>query len=104
MSTMKGAQLMPNIISRRRQVEVVTYSLYFENNDCPGSGYSFECDEHGNPAPIEHEAGRENLKACVEGTHDVTFMGIIKNEHSYVEPAVLKCTCGGEVELIGLTN
>jgi hypothetical protein len=90
---------MATWIRKSERIRSVSYARYFENVDCPGSGYSFPCDEHGNVALPDNEAGRENLSKCLGGVYNVIDRGIETYSHSYTEPGVIKCHCGRHVTL-----
>lgn len=92
------------IIHPRHYINVVSYVRQFSWRDTPSAGFSFECSEDGEVKTPEHEAGRENLKKCLDGTYDVIDNGVQSWPHSYVEPAVGRCVCGAEVVLEGFTN
>lgn len=99
------------IISQRHREEYVEYCRSFERDELPGSGFSFDSDEHGNvdveklkaEKPIAFKAYQECLAGVVDGKkiHD---RGVVKYKHTYINPAVGKCECGRHVALIGFTN
>ncbi len=94
------------IIKKSERVSVISYSLEFEWNDCPGAGIGFDCDKDGNITFNKmNQAARENLNACICGEYNVRFTGVRKSEHRYMEPAVGTCNvCEEEVYLEGFTN
>lgn len=92
------------IISERHTETRVWYERYFKDNDCPGAGYSFECDESGNPLPLKWPEAERNWQGCITGEFNVTDKGIERKETSYNVPAVGRCECGREVSLDGFTN
>ena len=94
------------IISERRTVEGVEYTLAFEWVDSPGAGFSFACDKDGNidiesmPAPA-----RGNYEMCLANPGGkLRKCGVEAREWSYREPAVGLCECGRKVALEGFTN
>jgi hypothetical protein len=92
------------IKSQRKRVTQYSYASYYEWNDCPGAGYSFDCDEKGNLLPFKSETAQKNYEKCRTGEYDVRFVGVQKYEHSYTEPAIGLCEdCGEEVVLDGFT-
>lgn len=85
--------------------EETYYELVFD--DGRGNGLCFPCDEAGNilPAPehpsIDHnavdEARRRNRDSAMEHPEKyVRFNKVIKQTHSYREPAYGLCECGAE--------
>lgn len=96
---------MANIlIQRSERVECVRYGVTFEWLDCPGAGFSFDCDEHGtiDRSQLAPEA-LPNLARC-EALDGVRSTGIAKYEWSYRQPAIGKCSCGRRIELDHFTN
>ena len=87
------------IISARTHKETVTYTREFDDIDCPGAGYSFDCDKDGKLDHVAHGVGADNLRKCLDGTHNVKDMGVRPCHHSWVEDAVGKCRCGRLVTL-----
>jgi hypothetical protein len=58
---------------------VFRYSRSFTWRNDPSAGFSFDSDEQGNVF-FEAEAGPlalENLKKCLDGTHDVIDDGVV---------------------------
>jgi hypothetical protein len=103
------------IISHRKLVEVVTYHRYFEHENIPGAGFSFDCDEHGNldeekyakEKPVAYGSYKQCLTGIVnitDGPSKVKDRGVQKYEHHYWESAIGECVCGEEVYLSGFTN
>lgn len=91
---------MREFIRRSERVTKTTYSRYFESTEFPGSGWMFDCDESGT---VDADAlpghARDNYWRCVVGVEDVEDRGVQTHEHSYTEPAILRCDCGAEVIL-----
>lgn len=92
------------IITPRRRITQINYQRSFALRDQPGAGYMFDCDEQGVVKQPEHEAGRENLRKCLDGTYDVVDKGVEQWRHVYTEPAVGRCVCGADVVLDAFTN
>lgn len=91
------------ITKARRVVEAEYYRHEFEFKDEPGAGYSFDVTVDGVPVKLEAPA-LENYRLCQTGTvrgEPVIDFGIVRHEHSYVEPAEGKCVCGRIVVLEG---
>ncbi len=93
------------MIKDRERIHCHEYYLDYRWSDCPGSGFSFGCNEKGEvDLAAMQPAGRENYEKCLSGEHDVIFRGLKKREWSYIQPAVGRCHCGDEVTLYGFTN
>ena len=97
---------MPNYLKPSKRVTVVSYARSFDYADEPGSGFSFPCDERGrlgkDGKPLNRTA-KANYEACLRGAvdgHKVVDKGVVRREHSYVEPAIIACVdCGKPVTL-----
>lgn len=97
---------MIKILSKRERITNVRYMHQFSREESPGSGFSFECDKDGEVFGMEPEA-RKSYMDCLTGVCGGSKMideGIVKHEHSYMQPAIGECTCGQEVVLRGFTN
>ena len=92
------------IIQARHKVRVEKYGAYYEWNDSPGAGFSFDCDEAGDVYTLDNEAARENYEACVSGEFDVTYIGVVDYSYDYWEPTIGRCDCGHELNLDHFTN
>ncbi len=93
------------IIKEREYISCVEYSLDYRWKDSPGSGFGFNCDEHGKlDQAAMTPAARENYEKCLSGEYDVEFKGIRKREWSYIDPSIGRCHCGKEVSLSNFTN
>jgi len=92
---------------RRAQTKtVVSYARSFVYADDRGAGFSFPCTAAGklidDKLHPSNPAARANYAACLSGTSNgkaVLDRGVVKREHSYKEPAVIKCACGRNVTL-----
>ena len=93
------------IISKRERKERVGFSRDFQRVDCePGCGYGFPCDAKGNVIPDEnYNCWGKNYEYCVSHPEEYIDEGVVKHSWTYTEPAVGKCSCGGEVHLDGDT-
>ena len=85
-------------LTRRERVTVTTYSRIFDRTDCPGAGFAFDCDADGNLLPLA-PAGLANFDKCYDGTYPVVDRGVHKYEHSYWQPASVRCDCGATIWL-----
>lgn len=85
------------IITPRKHVEAVSYHLHYSHKDAPGCGYSFDCDEAGNPTST-NPASIKNLAMCRKST-DYVFTGISTYTNRYTEAATARCYCGAVVSL-----
>ena len=98
------------IIKQREMITSISYNLCFEVIKHPGSGYTFSCDEHGRvdleKLAEEKPAAFANYNMCLirVKSGEVKCLGVIKNEHTYWEPAEGVCSCGKVVYLTGFTN
>lgn len=101
------------IISRRQYVEGAhVHERFYEWENTPGAGFSFECDEHGNVNVDKlYPAGKESYRQCVDGSirsrtgEKVIDRGVRCRElRGYWRAAVGRCDCGREVVLSGFTN
>lgn len=88
------------IKSERKHHHVTYYQLFYDRGD--GSGYSFNCDEHGiikvpvNPAAFKNYVHCQNNPAFKKE--------IIECHANWTEPRVGECECGSDVELEHFTN
>ena len=80
------------------------YMVFTIKGGSHGSGFSFECDEHGNIREPKAEAGRENLRKCLSGEHDVYKPRMEIFTSRYRHPRIGLCDCGAEVSLGNFTN
>jgi hypothetical protein len=89
------------IISRRERVEAYTYRLSFDRIERDGSGFGFDCDEHGNLLGNEFATKERRELQAAELRLDPGFFApyISKWNASYTNCAVGRCTCGAEVQL-----
>lgn len=96
---------MSEIIKDVGRETIVEYSREFVWEHDRGAGFSFPCDENGNLSPDLHPAAVENYNKCVDGTinwdgHKIIDKGIRKEVRTFRTPAVLRCNCGEEIELV----
>lgn len=74
--------------------------LFFQRKgDTLNSGFAFACDETGKVA-----ADREARVAELRNDPGYEPPVVNRREHSWSEPAVIKCDCGREVHLAQFTN
>jgi len=97
---------MIDIISPRTTKTEVMCRMQYLRPDRE-SGFIFDCTEDGTPI-LTNECQKDSYRQCLTGKDEngipLTFMGVERFENRYVEPAVGRCSCGGEVELSGFTN
>ena len=93
------------IISPRRTEEVTIHEYTFAwELDGWGSGFVFPCDASGNIKREEMKpAALENLRKCLDGTHDVHDLGPRSWSQTIVHAKIGQCGCGREVVLDGFT-
>lgn len=93
------------IISHSRTVEEVEYYIFYEWVEELDSGFSFDCNEHGE---IDFEnmspEAMENYDKCESEEYEVVYQGLRRRVHCYREPAIGECSCGREVVLERNTN
>ena len=90
---------MIEIIEPRKHINNIYYHFEFTYDD--GSGFSFPCDSDGNINYNEfEESAKRNYMWCLNNPHHFKSIGIVKYDNSYVQPAIGKCSCGVEFELI----
>jgi hypothetical protein len=92
-----------------KRVHHQEWSLHYDYVNCPGSGYSFPCDQQGNVLMDQMmPAGLESLKECRrdEEMEPREFTGpvIVRYAHSSWQPTSGKCDCGRQVFLYGDTK
>ena len=89
------------IIRERRRVTERWNRIHFDLNSDQNSGYVFDADENWNPAFNKdyEEIQSKNYQYCLEHPEKYTMREAVE-EHSWTEPAVGRCYCGNEVELI----
>lgn len=87
-------------IIKERERKSETYYTYDFDIDRNG-GFSFPCDENGK-IEIQNmtESAVNNYNRCINNPQNFIFQGIRKHNCSYTEPAIGKCHCGEEFELI----
>lgn len=91
------------IIQHSRRVKVEQYYLFFEDRECLGAGFSFECDREGNILLDKiHPAGRENLEKCLSGEYNVENRGVRDCSYSYLEHMTIQCECGERFQLCSI--
>lgn len=87
------------IIKERERITKTEYSLEFTDDD--GSGFSFPCDVNGNVFADMADCAKENLRYALDHPEKFTFYKKIrKRSWTYTEPAIAKCICEEEFELI----
>ncbi len=91
------------MLSNIKESEYVTQVTYSVNFDDGGhNGYSFPCDEHGNPLPDMYDSAKENYKWCMQHPEKfVRFNKVDRMVRHYRDPRHGTCKCG---ETVYLTN
>lgn len=91
---------MLKIIRERTPETLVDFRIEFSYKDDPNAGFSFPALPNGQPdykaMPIE---AKRNYERCLSDDR-LTGPEFTKNERTYMNPAVGKCVCGREVELV----
>lgn len=87
-------------ITQREQVTVTTYQRMFDRTDVAGAGFVFDCDPSGHVDTSKlAEAALVNLTKCLNGSYPVIDRGVQVYQHSYTEPASVRCDCYAQVWL-----
>jgi hypothetical protein len=86
------------IIRKRERVEEEKHFLHFDKKSDPDSGYSFDCDEHGNVTETG-EAALRSYRHCLDNPDEYLPPRLVALSNRYTEPAVGRCECGREVVL-----
>jgi len=90
-------------IQRSRTEDGISYSREFKWNDSHG-GFSFDCDSMGN-VEVEHKEGQENYARCIDGSFDVTDLGVLETKWTRRHRAIIECPyCEEHVVLRNSTN
>lgn len=96
---------MLDIIRERTVQEEIEYRIEFSDED--GCGFSFPSDEHGNiqfddTNPELGKVQRDNYDYAMANPEIYTrqYAKLTTRKYTVVEPAVGKCPCGAEVELV----
>jgi len=99
------------IIKNRDFGENVSYILAYHWKGNPGSGFAFDCDEHGNVMPFSYpEAANPNWELCQreaakpQAEATIIFEGIRCHSYNWTSPPEGKCVCGEIVILDEFTN
>jgi hypothetical protein len=91
---------MPHFIRRRECKTEVTHHLFFQRKgETEHSGFAFVCSATGKVAD-DLEARVAELRVDPGYAPPV----LERREHSWMEPAVIRCVCGSEVQLAHFTN
>lgn len=84
------------IIKQRERKEEIYYTYDFERGD--GSGFTFPCNSIGEVQLNEYN--KESYDYCIQHKDEFEWEGILKHKNHYIEPAIGRCVCGEEFELI----
>ena len=90
---------MLTIIKKRERKSETYYTYDFDINR--SGGFAFPCDENGVVDESKlNEYALDNYKKCMAHPEKFEWKGVKKHKYSYTEPAIGKCHCGEEFELI----
>jgi hypothetical protein len=94
----RGNQISPEI-----RVTLGGWRHQFHWANDPGAGYGFDCYQDGSlPNPdakgFNDQTNQEYFES-VKALDGLIYDGIEYSEHSFNEPAVIRCVCGAEVSL-----
>ncbi len=89
------------IIKPRHEVTDIYYTREFRWKHDPSSGYSFPCDKDGNLLPGTMAIAKENYDYALNNDK-IDDLGVVKTEYTYMAPAIGKCSCGCENEIIDI--
>lgn len=91
---------MPEIIQEARWETGVELRRVFERRSDPSSGYSFPCDEQGEPLPGEMQAaGWRSYFYVLDHPEQYADRGVVKRRWACRHPAIIRCPCGKAVSL-----
>lgn len=92
---------MLTIIKEREYVEKENNEICFDLHGDPNSGFVFNADESWEPSFDENykDIQMKNYNYCLSHPEEFKKRFHVRRYH-YIEPAVGKCICGREVELI----
>ena len=89
------------IIRERHKEEQVEYNRQFTYvGEYFGNGFSFPCDENGNLFDDLSDSAKENFKWCLSHPEKVTDDGVVKRRYYATIPALNRCRCGFEFDLM----
>lgn len=95
-----------NLVSPRRHIDRVSYSLVCEHVDASGKvrergcGFRFDCDAEGNvDESAMHPAGLANLRGIRSGAIPCTPLTVERRPYVEHVAAVIRCECGKHVTL-----
>jgi len=93
------------MVVKSHHEHVERYSLFYEDKETPGAGYSFPCDKDGNIQHADmHPAGEENLRRCRAGEEDVCAPLVRDESYTFFVCARARCECGTCLDLDSFTN
>jgi hypothetical protein len=87
---------MSKLITPHTRIEHVEHTIDFEDSTCPGAGYSFPADKTGIDFAELHDCAIDNLLSCYTRA-DISGPFYSAREWSYMQAAVYRCKCGGEI-------
>lgn len=86
------------IIKEAYVEETIYYTLDYIRKDEPGAGFSFPCDEEGNPKKL-NDAAQENLEYCIKNSGIFHPRKVVKHIDRYRHRETGRCSCGEAFEL-----
>lgn len=86
-------------ITPRKPVEIVDRAIEFTDFD--GCGYTFDCDENGNPK-FACDAAKKNYEYAMAHPEEFPceFNKFVTRKRTFIEPGYGTCHCGALVTLI----
>ena len=92
---------MANLLTRGQRVQVHSYAHDFRYKEMPSAGFSVTCTEDGTILGDEYHNAEERTQQYNERKDDPTleYRGITHYQHSYWEPATMRCSCGRVLSL-----
>jgi hypothetical protein len=95
-----------NILAERYETTTVEYLRGFYLHGRPGTGYGFECDEHGNiilPESARQDLSHPVFASILDAMTNPAYYdaGVERREHTYRHGLLILCDCGAEVQLDG---
>lgn len=89
------------MLSERKRVKHIEYKREFKLITEKDTGFAFPSDEDGNIILDEHyDCWGKNYEYCLSHSEEYEDLGVIENSWWYTEPAVAKCSCGKEIQLV----
>lgn len=99
----KGAYNIMNFIRERKRKEHKEFRREFTLiGEIEGNGYSFPCLQDGSPDTNDehYDSWKTNFERCINSPEKYKDEGLVIVKRTYIEPAIIQCSCGNNVELI----